>query len=63
VATTIHKGSYDTLNLAHEAVQTWILENHEEAGGAPWEVYITDPSEVPNPNEWLTEIIHPLKVK
>ncbi len=63
VATTIHKGSYDNLNLAHEAVQTWIIENNEEVNGAPWEVYITDPGEVPNPDEWLTEIVHPLKSK
>jgi len=61
VASTIHKGSYDHLNQAHEAVQTWIISNNEEASGAPWEVYITDPGEVPDPNEWLTEIIHPLK--
>ena len=61
VASTIHKGPYDSLNLAHEAVQTWMMENNEEAGGAPWEVYINDPGEVPDPAEWLTEIIHPLK--
>lgn len=39
VASTIHKGSYDQLNQAHEAIQTWMIENNEEAGGAPWEVY------------------------
>ena len=61
VASTIHKGPYDTLNLAHEAVQQWMMENNQEAGGAPWEVYITDPGEVPDPAEWLTEIVHPLK--
>jgi len=63
VASTIHKGSYDHLNQAHEAIQTWIMENNEEENGAPWEVYITDPGEVPNPEEWLTEVIHPLKSK
>ena len=61
VASTIHKGPYDTLNLGHEAVQEWMAENGEEASGPPWEVYITDPGEVPDPAEWLTEIIHPLK--
>lgn len=61
VASTIHKGPYDTLNLGHEAIQKWMMENGEEAGGPPWEVYITDPGEVPDPAEWLTEIIHPLK--
>lgn len=61
VASTIHKGPYDTLNLGHEAIQQWMIENNETANGAPWEVYITDPGEVPDPAEWLTEIIHPLK--
>lgn len=61
VASTVHKGPYDTLNLGHEAIQRWMLENNEEADGAPWEAYITDPGEVPDPAEWLTEIIHPLK--
>ncbi|MEM7116809.1 MAG: helix-turn-helix domain-containing protein [Chloroflexota bacterium] len=61
VASTIHKGPYDSLNLGHEAIQQWMMENSEESGGAPWEVYITDPGEVPDPAEWLTEIVHPLK--
>ena len=60
VVSTIHKGPYDSLNLGHEAIQNWMMENGLEPGGAPWEVYITDPGEVPDPNEWLTEIIHPL---
>lgn len=61
VASTIHKGPYDTLNLGHEAVQEWIMANDAEPAGPPWEVYITDPGEVPDPAEWLTEIVHPLK--
>mgnify|MGYP001794191433 CR=1 FL=1 len=61
VASTIHKGPYDSLDLGHEAVQTWMMENGAESAGAPWEVYITDPGEVPDPAEWLTEIVHPLK--
>ncbi len=61
VASTIHKGPYDSLDQGYEAIQRWMMENNEESGGAPWEVYITDPGEVPDPAEWLTEIIHPLK--
>lgn len=61
VATTVHKGPYDTLGQAHEAIQKWITENDEEAGGAPWEVYLTDPGEVPDPEHWLTEVNWPLK--
>ncbi|MEM7480681.1 MAG: GyrI-like domain-containing protein [Acidobacteriota bacterium] len=61
VVTTIHKGSYDSLGQAHEAIQNWLEDNDEEVGGAPWEVYLTDPGEVPNPADWLTEINWPLK--
>lgn len=61
VVSTIHKGPYDRLNLAHEAIQQWMTDNGAAAGGAPWEAYITDPGEVPNPADWLTEVIHPLK--
>ena len=61
VATTIHKGPYDKLNEGHEAIQKWLAENDEESDGAPWEVYVTDPGEVPDPADWLTEINWPLK--
>jgi AraC family transcriptional regulator len=61
VATTIHKGPYDTLNQAHEAIQRWMDANNEESNGAPWETYLTDPGEIPDPAEWLTEINHPLR--
>ena len=60
VASTIHKGPYDCLNLAHEAIQKWMTDRDLAAGGAPWEAYITDPGEVPNSADWLTEVIHPL---
>lgn len=61
VVSTIHQGPYDSLNLGHEAIQRWMMENGEEAGSSPWEVYVTDPGEVPDPAGWLTEIVHPLK--
>lgn len=59
VVSTVHKGPYDKLGEAHQAVQEWMKENGV-TGGAPWEVYLTDPGEVPNPEDWLTEIIHPI---
>lgn len=61
VATTIHKGPYDDLDQGHEAIQKWLAENNEEASGAPWEAYLTDPGEVPDSADWLTAITWPLK--
>ena len=59
-ATTVHKGPYDGLGAAHEAVQAWLVENGKVSGGAPWESYLNDPGEVPNPADWLTEINWPI---
>ena len=61
VASTIHQGPYDNLPQAHAAMKQWLEENSEEAGCAPWEVYLTDPSAVPNPADWKTEVVWPLK--
>lgn len=59
-AVTIHQGPYDTLGEAHAAVDRWIAANGHSAAGAPWEVYLTDPGEVPDPADWQTEVIWPV---
>lgn len=61
IATTVHKGPYDRLNEAHEAIEHWLADNGEKANGPPWEVYVTDPGEQPDPSEWLTEVNWPLE--
>lgn len=61
VARTIHKGPYDGLREAYAALEKWIAAEGLEMAGAPWEVYLTDPGELPNPEEWLTEILWPVK--
>jgi AraC family transcriptional regulator len=60
VATTTHMGAYDQLGAAHAAVQIWIEDNHVTAGGAPWELYVTDPVGHPDPKDWKTELFWPL---
>ena len=59
-AVTIHKGPYDDLHLAHEAMEKWIATEGATPGGPPCEMYVTDPGEVPDPAEWLTEVRWPL---
>lgn len=46
VATTLHVGSYDTLNLAHDAIHSWCTANGRVIGGASWEIY-GDPTDEP----------------
>ncbi len=59
-ATTIHRGPYDDLPQAHAAIDRWLAETGNRAGGSPWEVYLTDPGEVPDPADWETQVVWPL---
>ncbi len=59
-AVAIHRGPYDRLSETHAAVERWIDANHFEPAGAPWEVYVTDPGERPDPATWETEVIYPV---
>jgi AraC family transcriptional regulator len=34
--------------------------NGSRAAGAPWESYVTDPGQFPNPEDWRTEVYWPL---
>ncbi len=60
VATTVHEGPYDLLSDAHAAIQQWVEEQGLKPAGAPWESYLTDPGEYPDPKDWKTEVIWPL---
>ncbi len=60
-AVTIHTGPYDGLVDAYAAVETYIHENNLECAGPVREIYLTDPGEVPDPAEWKTQVIWPLK--
>jgi AraC-like DNA-binding protein/effector-binding domain-containing protein len=60
VATTTHTGPYDKLSDAHAAVQQWIEAEGLTAAGAPWECYVTDPADYPDPKDWKTDIFWPL---
>lgn len=60
VATTMHIGAYDKLSEAHGAVQQWVEEQGLKTAGAPWESYVTDPGEEPDPKDWKTEVFWPV---
>jgi AraC family transcriptional regulator len=59
-ATTTHVGGYDGLMRAHAAMQQWIEAEGLKASGAPWEVYVTDPADFPDPKDWKTDLFWPL---
>jgi AraC family transcriptional regulator len=59
-AVTTHIGPYEGLAAAHAAVQQWIEAQGLKAAGAPWEVYVTDPADFPDPKDWKTDLFWPL---
>lgn len=60
-AVTIHTGPYDGLGDAHAAMEQFLHEHGLEKAGPPREVYITDPGQVPDPAQWKTQIIWPVR--
>jgi AraC family transcriptional regulator len=60
-ATTVHAGSYETLSDAYGAVEAWMQSHGLPSAGAPWESYITDPTEHPDPRDWKTEVCWPVR--
>lgn len=60
-AVTIHSGPYDQLQAAYAALEEWIASNGYQPAGAPWEAYLNDPADHPNPQDWKTEVSWPLK--
>ncbi len=61
VKTTL-KGNYTNLKEAWETAYKYLKDNNLEpnADSAPFEVYVTDPSQQLNPANWITEIYVPI---
>ena len=60
VAVGMHAGAYEGLPDTHAAIERWIEAQGFRVAGAPWESYVTDPGEFPNPADWRTEVCWPL---
>ncbi|MDP9469013.1 MAG: GyrI-like domain-containing protein [Chloroflexota bacterium] len=58
-AVTLHMGSYPGLGAAYERLREWIPAQGHAPGGAPWESYINDPTEVGDA-DLRTEVIWPV---
>lgn len=61
VATVTYVGPYDQMQGAYQALAEWITARGGAPAGDPWEVYLSDPSEEPDPQKWRTEIVMPLR--
>lgn len=60
-AVAVHGGPYDKLHETFAAFEKWIAEQGHTTAGPPWEVYVTDPAEHPDPADWRTEIYWPVR--
>jgi AraC family transcriptional regulator len=56
----MHGGPYDQLTETYVAMERWMEANGVRPGGAPWESYITDPADHPDPADWRTEVYWPI---
>jgi len=56
----IHAGLYDQLPETYAAIEKWVAANGVRTAGAPWESYVTDPAQHPDPADWRTEVYWPI---
>ena len=62
VASVIHKGSYNNLNQAYEAIWKWIEDNGFRCCAPNREIYLYSPEPFSNDNEsYVTEIQFPVE--
>jgi AraC family transcriptional regulator len=59
-AVAVHMGPYDKLQETYAAIERWMQQQGVKPGGAPWESYITDPAEHPDPANWRTDVYWPI---
>ena len=57
-AVAVHRGPYNYLNEAYEAIRNWMDSNHRESAGYSWEIY-GDPT--PDPADTETTVLYLLK--
>lgn len=57
----IYFGSYEGIGTAHEAIEKYVKINKLEIIGPPWDIYITDPQNEPDPAKWETLVLYPIK--
>lgn len=60
VACTLHRGDYEKVGAAYQALEEWIRTSGSRAVGPPTEVYLVGPDEATGPHELLTEVRIPV---
>jgi len=60
-ATCTYVGAYHKLGKAYAAVLKWIEEHQYKIASSPFDVYISDPKDIKNPGELITQVWFPIK--
>jgi DNA-binding transcriptional MerR regulator len=55
-----HTGPYEALSRSYRLLEQVMAENDLRSAGDPREIYVTDPQEVPDPNDYETLIVWPI---
>jgi effector-binding domain-containing protein len=58
-----HNGPFDQVGAAFAAIDAWCAANNRQAGGAGWEIYLSNPQAEPDASKWITEVYVPLRPK
>lgn len=53
-------GNYDQLPQAYQKLEAWATEQGLHKVGAPWEEYLSDPSQVTSEEDHVTDVYWPL---
>ncbi|HEU4617227.1 MAG TPA: GyrI-like domain-containing protein [Gammaproteobacteria bacterium] len=59
-AVAVHAGAYENLADTYALIERWLAESGLHPGGPPWESYVTDPADYPDPADWRTEVCWPI---
>lgn len=63
IASSIYKGSYDQITEVNHVVANWVNDNGYEFNGAMFCIYHVSPAQTQNPEELVTEVCYPVKLK
>ncbi len=58
-AVMTYVGPYDQMEAAYGALAAWVAHHGGRPFGDPWEIYLSDPAQEPDPEQWRTEIVMP----
>lgn len=63
IASATYKGSYDQITDVNQAVANWVRDNNYEFFDAMFTIYHVSPAQTQNPDEFITEVCYPVKMK